>query len=128
MLPRMTVIAVAVALAATNAMSQKMYKHVGPDGTVVYTDRPAIAGQKEEKAKPGNVASPEATRQLYLQRRERQREFQEEAVAQRRRHQAQQLRDMKLERERLAKEAAENPGAVPQAPYRPRVRPGVTPR
>jgi hypothetical protein len=66
MLSRSVILAAAIALGATQAYGQKLYKHVGPDGTVVYTDRPVQAGQKEEKKKPANVAAPEASRQVYL--------------------------------------------------------------
>ena len=122
---RLAVLFAVLVLGATGAAAQKLYKHVQPDGSVVYSDRPAAAGQKEEKRKPANVASPEANRQLRLENRERQIEYQEEVAAQRRRHQAQQQREAQMERERRAREAAENPGAV-QQPYRPRARP--TPR
>lgn len=125
---RLAVLFAVLALGTTGAGAQKLYKHVGPDGSVVYTDRPATANQKEEKKRPANVSSPEATRQIYLERRDRQIEYQEEAAAQRRRHQAQRQREAQMEREQRAREAAENPGAVQQAPYRPRVRPTPTPR
>jgi hypothetical protein len=48
----------ALALAAAGpALAQQLYKQVGPDGKVTYSDRPATAGQKAEKISNSRVSS-----------------------------------------------------------------------
>lgn len=107
-------------LLSTPTIGQKLYRHVDEKGVVTYTDRPREAGQKAEKAKPTNVESPDATRQMHLQLNARNREDQAERAAQRRRHVAQQQRDAEAERRR--REAEANPYSPEQEPHRPRVR------
>jgi hypothetical protein len=49
-------LAVAAALAAP-AGAQQLYKYVGPDGRVQYTDRPPAGGQKAEKVTGSRVST-----------------------------------------------------------------------
>lgn len=107
-------------LSSSTALGQKLYKHVDADGKVVFSDRPAAAGQKAVPQKSANVASPEATRQLEHARRQNLREEQAERFAQQQRHQAQRRREAEAERERREKEA--DPNSPIQDPARPRVR------
>ena len=52
------VLALGVAiLAASPAAAQPLYKYVGPDGKVQYSDRPPPAGQKAEKVTGSRVSS-----------------------------------------------------------------------
>jgi hypothetical protein len=108
-------------LFSSAALAQKLYKHVDADGKVVFSDRPAEAGQKAIPQKGPNVASPEATRQLEYARREKLREEQAERIAQQQRYHAQRLREAEAERERRLKEADPN-APIQQDPARPRVR------
>jgi len=109
-----------VVLTSSTGFAQKLYRHVDADGKVVFSDRPAAAGQKALQQKSANVAAPEATRQVDNARREKLREEQAERLAQQQRYQAQQRRELEAERERRAKEA--DPYAPIQDPARPRVR------
>jgi hypothetical protein len=116
---RWTLLAVLLALASP-AAAQKLYKHVDANGNVVFTDRPVNAGQKAEKPKTANVASPEAVRQLEYAERERRREERAERAAQQQRYLSQRRREAQAERERRAREA--DPYSPIQDPARPRVR------
>ena len=107
-------------LSPSTVLAQKLYKHVDADGKIVYTDRPAEAGQKAIVQKAPNVASPEARRQDEYGRRQSLREEQAERAAQQQRHLAQRRREAEAEMERRAKEA--DPYAPIQDPARPRVR------
>jgi hypothetical protein len=102
------------------ADAQRLYKHVDENGHVTYTDRPPLAGQKPEKEKTRNVASPEANRQMRIHQGEVDRERRAEEVARMRRYADQRRYEMEKERERRAREA--DPNRVEQAPARPRVR------
>ena len=52
------VLALGVAtLAASPAAAQQLYKYVGPDGKVQYSDRPPPGGQKAEKVTGSRVSS-----------------------------------------------------------------------
>lgn len=46
-----------VALLAASASAQQLYKYVGPDGRVQYTDRPPGSGQKVEKVTGSRVST-----------------------------------------------------------------------
>jgi Domain of unknown function (DUF4124) len=107
-------------LSSSTVLAQKLYKHVDADGKIVYTDRPAEAGQKPIVQKSPNVASPEARRQDDYARRQSLREEQAERMAQQQRHLAQRRRDAEAERERRAKEA--DPYSPIQDPARPRAK------
>lgn len=45
------------ALLAAPAGAQQLYKHVGPDGRVQYSDRPPVSGQKAEKITGSRISS-----------------------------------------------------------------------
>ncbi len=47
----------AVSLLALPAAAQQLYKYVGPDGRVQYTDRPPTDGQKAEKVTSSHLSS-----------------------------------------------------------------------
>lgn len=85
-------LACAAALAAGVAhAANKLYRHVDEKGNVTYTDRPPQAGQQAEKTKPPNVASPEARRQMEMEREAALRRQQAERAAQQRRAMADRL-------------------------------------
>jgi hypothetical protein len=107
-------------LLSSTTLAQRLYKHVDADGKVVFSDRPAQGDQEPIEQRSGNVASPEATRQLQYQLREKRREEQAERFAQQQRHQAQRRREAEAEWERRAKEA--DPYSPIQDPARGRVR------
>lgn len=53
-----TVLALAAAsLVAAPSAAQQLYKYVGPDGKVQYSDRPPAEGQKAEKITGGRVST-----------------------------------------------------------------------
>jgi hypothetical protein len=53
-----TLLALAAAgLVAAPSAAQQLYKYVGPDGRVQYSDRPPTEGQKAEKVTGGRVSS-----------------------------------------------------------------------
>lgn len=55
-----TALATGLALAlagAAPALAQQLYKQVGPDGKITYSDRPAAAGQKSEKVTNNRLSS-----------------------------------------------------------------------
>lgn len=49
--------AVAALLLAAPAAAQQLYKYVGPDGRVQYSDRPPVSGQKVEKITGSRISS-----------------------------------------------------------------------
>ena len=105
---------------SSSVLAQKLYRHTDADGKVVYSDRPAEAGQKAVPQKSPNVASPEASRQIEYERRNKLREEQAERHAQQQRYLAPRRREAEAEREKRAKEA--DPYNPIQDPARPRVR------
>jgi Skp family chaperone for outer membrane proteins len=56
-LVRLVLALAAAALAALPAAAQQLYKYVGPDGKVQYSDRPPPGGQKAEKITGSRVSS-----------------------------------------------------------------------
>jgi hypothetical protein len=67
-------------LGAALAAAGQLYKHTDDKGNVVYSDRPGKGGDVPQKTQRPNAASPEATRQYEMERRELLRKRQEEAV------------------------------------------------
>ena len=103
-----------------SSSTPKLYKHVDEKGNVSFTDRPQNAEQKPQKLQAPNVSSPELTRQLNNDLRNKQREEFAEHQAQQRRYMSQRQKELEAERERRAKEA--DPYSPVQDPARPRVR------
>ncbi|MFM9887257.1 MAG: DUF4124 domain-containing protein [Burkholderiales bacterium] len=66
----------AASIAGTS--SGKLYRHLDDKGNIVFSDRPAQAGQAPEKMKAPNVASPDASWQIEAEGREAYRRAQEE--------------------------------------------------
>jgi hypothetical protein len=56
-LVRLVLVLGAAALAVLPAAAQQLYKYVGPDGKVQYSDRPPPAGQKAEKITTSRISS-----------------------------------------------------------------------
>jgi len=55
---RMLVIAVAAAIAAPSALAQHIYRYVGPDGKVTYSDEPPSTGRYVNVPPPGSIQAP----------------------------------------------------------------------
>jgi hypothetical protein len=106
---------------AHGAIAQTLYKHVGKDGKVYYTDRPQEGDQKKLKLPPPNVQSPEASQQLRNELNERSREESAERAAQLRRAYALQDKERREKAAALEKYYQDNPGERPLPPgERPR--------
>jgi hypothetical protein len=91
-----------------------LYRSVDANGKVVFSDRPKEAGDKGVKAAQGNVASPEARRQMNIELQNRNREEYADRAAAAQRQQAAQRREYEEAMRKRQEYEAQNPGDAPR--------------